>query len=175
MALAAFTAGVYVWVGTPQALDGPIPVAQWEEPAPSESEALAPPEGPASGEAAAPTQAQIKGMASRLATRLQTQPDDVAGWRMLARSYETLGRSDEAVQAYQRVLALGARQGSCRVIHAARSGLSTAGELSATMASRSGLRVTGPSGDQSRVEPDQRAGLASRARMYSAWRAAKIA
>lgn len=106
VALAAFTAGVYVWVGTPQALNGPIPVAQWEEPAASEAEASAAPEAPAPGEAAAPTQAQIEGMVNRLATRLQTQPDDAAGWRMLARSYETLGRFDEAVQAYQRLLAL---------------------------------------------------------------------
>lgn len=45
-------------------------------------------------------------MVNRLTTRLQTQPDDAAGWRMLARSYETLGRFDEAVQAYQRLLAL---------------------------------------------------------------------
>lgn len=105
-ALAAFTAGTYVWVGTPQALNGPIPVAQWEEPAASEAEAPAAPEAPAPGEAAAPTQAQIEGMVNRLATRLQTQPDDAAGWRMLARSYETLGRFDEAVQAYQRLLAL---------------------------------------------------------------------
>ncbi|OGB05796.1 MAG: hypothetical protein A3G29_12295 [Burkholderiales bacterium RIFCSPLOWO2_12_FULL_64_99] len=105
-ALAAFTAGTYVWVGTPQALNGPIPVAQWEEPVASEAEAPAAPEAPAPGEAAAPTQAQIEGMVNRLATRLQTQPDDAAGWRMLARSYETLGRFDEAVQAYQRVLAL---------------------------------------------------------------------
>ncbi len=106
VALAAFTAGVYVWVGTPQALNGPIPVAQWEEPAASEAEAPAAPESPAPGETAAPTQAQIEGMVNRLATRLQTQSDDAAGWRMLARSYETLGRFDEAVQAYQRLLAL---------------------------------------------------------------------
>lgn len=106
VALAAFTAGVYVWVGTPQALEGPIPVAQWEEPAANEAEAPAASESPAPGESAAPTQAQIEGMVKRLATRLQTQPDDAAGWRMLARSYETLGRFDEAVQAYQRLLAL---------------------------------------------------------------------
>lgn len=105
-ALAAFTAGVYVWVGTPQALNGHIPVAQWEEPAVSESEAPAAPESPAPGGAAAPTQAQIEGMVNRLATRLQTQPDDAAGWRMLARSHETLGRFEEAVQAYQRLMAL---------------------------------------------------------------------
>lgn len=54
----------------------------------------------------------------------------------------------------------GACQGSCRVIHAASSDISTAGELSLTTQSRSGLSVTGPIGDQSRVEPDQRAGLA---------------
>lgn len=106
VALAAFTAGVYVWVGTPQALEGPIPVAQWEEPAASESEAPAAPEAPAPGGTTAPTQAQIEGMVNRLATRLQTQPDDAAGWRMLARSYETLGRFDEAVQAYQRLMQL---------------------------------------------------------------------
>lgn len=105
-ALVAFTAGVYVWVGTPQALSGPIPVAQWEEPEANEAKASAGPEAPAPGENAAPTQAQIEGMVNRLATRLQTQPDDAAGWHMLARSYETLGRFDEAVQAYQRLLAL---------------------------------------------------------------------
>ncbi len=105
-ALVAFTAGVYVWVGTPQALSGPIPVAQWEEPEASEADASAAPESPAPGGTAAPTRAQIEGMVSRLATRLQTQPDDAAGWGMLARSYETLGRFDEAAQAYQRLLAL---------------------------------------------------------------------
>lgn len=105
-ALAAFTAGVYVWVGTPQALNGPIPVARWEEPAANEPEAPAAAESPAPGGNAAPSQAQIEGMVNRLATRLQTQPDDAAGWRMLARSYETLGRFDEAVPAYQRLLAL---------------------------------------------------------------------
>jgi cytochrome c-type biogenesis protein CcmH len=123
-ALAAFTAGVYVWVGTPQALNGPIPVAQWEEPAASEAQASAAPEGVAPGEAAAPTQAQIEGMVNRLATRLQTQPDDAAGWRMLARSYETLGRFDEAVQAYQRLLALQAPDADLLTDYAVTLGMS---------------------------------------------------
>lgn len=85
----------------------------------------------------------------------------------------TSGRGRPALPP--RLVAGGARQGSCRLIHAASSDISTAGELAVTTASRSGLRVTAPSGDQSRVEPDQRAGLASRARAYSAWRAARIA
>lgn len=97
--LAALTAGVYPLVGTPQALRGPIPVAQPEvPPAPTAEDAPAEDSGPG------PTPAQIEAMVTRLAQRLQNQPDDLAGWRMLARSYETLGRFDAAVQAYQQLL-----------------------------------------------------------------------
>jgi len=52
------------------------------------------------------TQAQIEGMVARLAARLEKQPQDEQGWRMLVRSYETLGRFPEAVQAYQRLIKL---------------------------------------------------------------------
>ena len=52
------------------------------------------------------TQAQIEAMVARLAQRLQTQPDDADGWHMLARSYENLGRFDQAVLAYRKLLAL---------------------------------------------------------------------
>jgi hypothetical protein len=41
-----------------------------------------------------------------------------------------------------------------------------------TTASRSGLRVTAPIGVQSRVQPDQRAGLRSRAWTYTSCRVA---
>jgi len=46
------------------------------------------------------TQRQIEGMVERLAARLQNQPDDVEGWKMLGRSYGVLGRFPEAVDAY---------------------------------------------------------------------------
>ncbi len=49
------------------------------------------------------SQAQIEGMVQRLSERLQRNPDDAAGWRMLVRSYENLGRFDEAVQAWERL------------------------------------------------------------------------
>jgi cytochrome c-type biogenesis protein CcmH len=39
-------------------------------------------------------------MVARLAERMQSNPDDLQGWLMLARSYKSLGRYDEAVQAY---------------------------------------------------------------------------
>ena len=41
-----------------------------------------------------------------LAARLGTQPEDAAGWRLLARSYERLRRFDDATRAYRRLVAL---------------------------------------------------------------------
>ncbi len=73
------------------------------------------------------------------------------------------------------VLQAGACQGSCRLIYAAKGCLRSAFMWSATTESRSGLRVTAPIGDQSRVVPDQRAGLRSRALRYSSCRAARMA
>jgi len=46
---------------------------------------------------------QIQAMVERLTARLQAQPEDVAGWRMLARSNEQLGRWDQAVLAYRQL------------------------------------------------------------------------
>jgi cytochrome c-type biogenesis protein CcmH len=49
---------------------------------------------------AAMTQEQIDEMVARLATRMESNPDDMQGWLMLARSYKSLGRYDDAVKAY---------------------------------------------------------------------------
>lgn len=49
---------------------------------------------------------QIAGMASALAIRLKDKPDDVEGWRMLARSYVTLGRYAEAADASSHLVKL---------------------------------------------------------------------
>jgi len=46
------------------------------------------------------TQEQINGMVAKLAERMKANPDDLKGWLMLARSYKTMGRYDEAVDAY---------------------------------------------------------------------------
>ena len=46
------------------------------------------------------TQEQINGMVAKLAERLAANPDDLKGWLMLARSYKTMGRFDEAAEAY---------------------------------------------------------------------------
>ena len=46
------------------------------------------------------TPEQINAMVAKLAERLQSNPGDQKGWLMLARSYSTLGRYGEAVEAY---------------------------------------------------------------------------
>jgi len=51
-------------------------------------------------------QAMIQGMVDNLAARLEDEPEDLAGWRMLARSWEMLGNPGEAAQAYARAIAL---------------------------------------------------------------------
>ena len=51
-------------------------------------------------------QDMIRGMLANLATRLEDAPDDVEGWRRLARSREVLGEPEAAAEAYDRALAL---------------------------------------------------------------------
>lgn len=46
------------------------------------------------------TPEQINDMVTRLAARMQENPDDLQGWAMLARSYKTMGRYEEAASAY---------------------------------------------------------------------------
>lgn len=53
-----------------------------------------------------PSSEQIEAMVSNLAAKLKAQPDDIKGWRMLARSYETLGRFDQAADAYRQLTRL---------------------------------------------------------------------
>jgi cytochrome c-type biogenesis protein CcmH len=51
-------------------------------------------------------QAMIRGMVGRLAARLEDQPDDAQGWRMLGRSYAVLGEPEKAAEAYGRAAQL---------------------------------------------------------------------
>lgn len=48
------------------------------------------------------TPEQIDGMVAKLAERMKANPDDLPGWVMLGRSYKTLGRYAEAVEAYSK-------------------------------------------------------------------------
>lgn len=72
----------YAWLGAPQALDPEQIAARANAPAMS-------PE-------------QIAAMVDQLAARLEANPDDEAGWVMLARSYKVMGRLEDAAKAYAR-------------------------------------------------------------------------
>jgi cytochrome c-type biogenesis protein CcmH len=48
-------------------------------------------------------QEKIRGMVEGLAARLEQQPDDVEGWRMLGRSWAVLGEATKSAEAYRQV------------------------------------------------------------------------
>jgi len=52
------------------------------------------------------SQAQIEANVATLAKRLETNPSDLQGWTMLARSYAAMEKFDEASKAYEKAVAL---------------------------------------------------------------------
>jgi cytochrome c-type biogenesis protein CcmH len=90
-----FAAATYIQVGAPHAL-GPRTL---QEPLEDPAAALA---------AMAPEEraAMIENMVEGLAARLETDPENLRGWRMLARSYGVLGRHQEATDAWREALVL---------------------------------------------------------------------
>jgi cytochrome c-type biogenesis protein CcmH len=121
LAIPALAGSLYWALGTPKALDpdSRAPLAQ----APST-------EQPAGLDTAAVGPAQIEAMVARLAERLKAQPDDAKGWRMLARSYETLRRFDQAEQAYQRLLQLAPNDAEALVDYAVTKAMGSGQSLS---------------------------------------------
>ncbi|RED51563.1 c-type cytochrome biogenesis protein CcmI [Aestuariispira insulae] len=55
-------------------------------------------------------QEMIEGMVDRLAARLEENPDDLEGWRRLARAYQVLGRREAALAAYDGMIRAGAEE-----------------------------------------------------------------
>jgi cytochrome c-type biogenesis protein CcmH len=80
-----------------QALAG---LAGSAQPGPTEDQVAA-----AGGMAPEERTAMIEGMVSRLAVRLEAEPDDVEGWLRLIRSYVVLGKPDKAAAAARDALA----------------------------------------------------------------------
>lgn len=72
------SASLYAWLGAPQALS----------PFPTTHEA---------------TSADLEKMVDALAARLEENPDDLAGWAMLARSYKAMQRFEDAEKAFARL------------------------------------------------------------------------
>lgn len=87
VAVPAVAVSLYLLLGAPEGID-PAKVA------------------PPKDQAHAVTEEQIAGMIAALAQRLQKEPGNVEGWGMLARSYNALGRFDDAAEAYGRLVKL---------------------------------------------------------------------
>lgn len=51
----------------------------------------------------------VRSMVDRLASRLEAEPEDLAGWQRLARAYEVLGEAEKAKEARARAKALQSR------------------------------------------------------------------
>lgn len=62
--------------------------------------------GTPGGESAGSETASVEEMVAGLAQRLHDNPDDLAGWKMLGRSYFQLGVYDKAVEAFERAVAM---------------------------------------------------------------------
>lgn len=73
-------AGLYAWLGAPEALK-PVAVQQHS-----------------------PSEAELERMVVSLAAKLEKNPDDFNGWIMLGRSYKAFGRFDEAVKALEHAM-----------------------------------------------------------------------
>jgi len=90
LALPLAAASLYLLVGTPDALD------------------------PAAGARSAQgsheiSPQQIDAMVAQLAERLEREPDNPEGWRMLARSQAALGRYGDAAKSYARLIEVGGK------------------------------------------------------------------
>lgn len=51
------------------------------------------------------TESEFDEIVTKLAARLENQPDDLQGWRMLARSYAVMGDYAKTVQTYNKIMA----------------------------------------------------------------------
>jgi cytochrome c-type biogenesis protein CcmH len=95
--------------GEPEAPPPPPPMAAQQGPGSAQGKAIA----------AMPAQqrdAAIRGMVDRLATRLQSQGDDVEGWLKLIRAYSVLGEGEKAKKAVGDARkALAGKDGGARV------------------------------------------------------------
>ena len=82
----------YLTVGNPKALSPSLPTA--DSPAPT------------SQQGGTMSDQQIAANVDKLAKRLEQNPNDAAGWLMLARSYTSMERFSDAASAYARAIAL---------------------------------------------------------------------
>lgn len=88
---------VYLEIGAPESLSPDFQAVITEAPPDPRAEIAALPEQERA--------AMIESMVAGLAARLEAEPNDPEGWRMLARSYGILNRAEESAGAYRELMA----------------------------------------------------------------------
>lgn len=114
LAVALVGAGGYLWRGSPSGGDKP-PMAAMGGAGNAGAGESGGADGSAQGGApheAGPDNQQFAAMVEKLAERLKTQPNDAEGWGMLGRSYNVLGRPDDALAAYAKSYKLNPKDAS---------------------------------------------------------------
>lgn len=80
----------------------------------------------------AASQPDVEAMVASLAARLENEPDDLKGWKMLGRSYMTLQDFPRAVQAFERAVAIEQSQDAQTLVN-----------LGGALLARDGTRIEG--------------------------------
>jgi len=99
----------YLRVGEPDRITNPAPVG-----APPSAASAAPPER---------TQEQIEANVAKLAERLKSNPNDLQGWTMLARSYNSMEKYSDAANAYAKATELNPKDADLLAEYAFATGM----------------------------------------------------
>lgn len=99
----------YLKIGEPDRITNPAPVG-----APPSAASAAPPER---------TQEQIEANVAKLAERLKSNPNDLQGWTMLARSYSSMEKFSEAANAYAKATELNPKDADLLAEYAFATGM----------------------------------------------------
>lgn len=105
LGIVAIATSGYLMTGEPR-LASIEPISAVAPPAPATEVNATTATGTEVGTQPPPDDTQVAEVVDRLAARLKEQPDNPAGWALLARAYSAMGRPAQAVQAFQRALAL---------------------------------------------------------------------
>ena len=115
VALPLFAAGLYGFVGSPQAASGDVPAHQSVQ------------GKPGAASSAPKSVGSVSSMLDGLAARLKEHPDDGKSWLLLARSYKHLKRIPEAQEAYENAVALGQYDEELAALSGSRASAESAG------------------------------------------------
>jgi cytochrome c-type biogenesis protein CcmH len=107
--------GIYNWTGSPELATAPPSRTEFDDVALQHARAALRGGGQTGGQNGGDLDAAI----ARLRARLAANPDDAAGWRLLAQSYEFQGRTAEAAAASKQAMATGGGTSSLPAMAAA--------------------------------------------------------